>query len=90
MFEVCKVTWDLEFIYVPGDLALPLCHQAGLDLSVHNILTAVVSLFWWVWLFIYNINNAFKKSSCIVFSFFKGNLCSLAVIFFPVWPLLFA
>lgn len=83
MLEVCKVTtWDLEFICVPGDLALPLCQQAGLDLSVHNILTAVVLLFWWVWLFIYNISNAFKKIflHCI---FFKGNLCSVAEIFFP-------
>lgn len=37
-----KVTWDWEFICVPGDTALTLCRQAGLHLSIHNILTSVV------------------------------------------------
>lgn len=42
MFKACNVTCDREFICVPGDLALLLCRQAGLDLSIHNILTSVV------------------------------------------------
>ena len=44
MFKACNVAWDPEFICIPGDLALPFCQQAGLNLSIHDILTAVVFL----------------------------------------------
>lgn len=41
MFKACNVTWDPKFICIPGDLGLTLCQQERLDLSIHNILTAV-------------------------------------------------